>query len=271
MALGPNIAPGCIPIALRSNDDPASGLQNLNDADYYGSGELFTFHAWDSFQLGYPYADLWFGFTSKVRRNWAGLDYQGGGDFYTAGTGGWFASGLVVQVADVEATPTEPDWVTVSGLSSSPSYPYTEAGGDWTHTYQLRFNATPGFHIRIYGVPGGTQTFVGCANLAAYEEGESSAKQALMLTSLRPSMLMTPACRTIAARLLGTAPIAKRAIQTLADGSLTQVPVGNEWLKPKMVISSGVVSQTTAHTTKPLVHDGAGGMREPKNVESFIV
>jgi hypothetical protein len=69
---------------------------------------------------------------------------------YTTGNmfvdGGWFSSGLKVQVRQYGA------WVDVTGLNISPAYPYNNTAGP-NKSYSLAFNDTWGDAIRVDGVP----------------------------------------------------------------------------------------------------------------------
>lgn len=69
---------------------------------------------------------------------------------YTTGRpvtdGGWFASGLKVQVKQ------NGTWVDVTNQNISPAYPYNQSATN-NQTYTFTFNDTWGDGIRIYGVP----------------------------------------------------------------------------------------------------------------------
>lgn len=100
----------------------------------------------------------WWGYTWNQAYNLNKL-------VYTTGTissdGGWFRSDLSVQVRQNFT------WVTASGLSSTPGYPYSSAAGSYT-TYTFTFTDTWGDGIRIIGAPGGTSHFTSIAELAVY-------------------------------------------------------------------------------------------------------
>jgi hypothetical protein len=84
---------------------------------------------------------------------------------YTTGTmfgdGGWFSSGLRVQVR------RDHTWVDVTGMTISPSYPYSAAAGP-NRTYTFNFTTIDGDGVRIVGAPGGTAAFTSIAELAVY-------------------------------------------------------------------------------------------------------
>lgn len=60
--------------------------------------------------------------------------------------GGWFGSGLKVQVRQ------SGQWVDVTGLNISPAYPYNNTSVP-NKSYTMSFDDTWGDAIRIYGVP----------------------------------------------------------------------------------------------------------------------
>lgn len=74
--------------------------------------------------------------------------------------GGWFASGLRVQVR------RNFKWIDISGVSMQPPYPYraTTAGESFTFT----FPATWGDGVRIVGKPGGSSHFTSISQLTVY-------------------------------------------------------------------------------------------------------
>lgn len=75
------------------------------------------------------------------------------------GDGGWFASGLRVQVRNNGV------WSNVAGQTVSPSYS-TSAPGYTNYTF--RFTDTSGDGVRIIGTPGGTQTFTSLSELQVF-------------------------------------------------------------------------------------------------------
>ncbi|SEN80586.1 hypothetical protein SAMN05216267_1010141 [Actinacidiphila rubida] len=84
---------------------------------------------------------------------------------YTSGSmfadGGWFASGLRVQVR------SGGQWHDAAGQTVSPAYPYSSAAGP-NHTYTLSFTPTAADGVRVIGAPGGTRTFTSIGELEAY-------------------------------------------------------------------------------------------------------
>ncbi|MGH7867051.1 MAG: hypothetical protein ACREP9_05295, partial [Candidatus Dormibacteraceae bacterium] len=84
---------------------------------------------------------------------------------YTTGNmfsnGGWFASGLTIQVR------RDFVWTDVSGLVIAPPYPYGNNAGP-NHRFTFSFDPTYGDGIRIIGKPGGTGSFTSISELEVY-------------------------------------------------------------------------------------------------------
>jgi hypothetical protein len=87
---------------------------------------------------------------------------------YTTGTmfpdGGWFASGLTVQVRKNFV------WTPVTGLAINPAYPYNASAGP-SKRFTLTFANTSGDGVRIVGSPGGNAHFTSISELEAYFDG----------------------------------------------------------------------------------------------------
>ena len=96
----------------------------------------------------------WFGYTFSALYQFTGLTFTEGIEF---GDGGWFTN-LQVQIRQSGM------WTTVSGLSSTPTYP-NSSNGTGFQTYSLSFTAAVGDGIRIYGPAGGGNHFVTVAEL----------------------------------------------------------------------------------------------------------
>ena len=84
---------------------------------------------------------------------------------YTTGNmysdGGWFASGLKVQVR------SNFNWVDVTNIEVKPIYPYSNTAGP-NKSYTFTFDDTTGDAVRIIGAPGGTAHFTTMGELAVY-------------------------------------------------------------------------------------------------------
>lgn len=100
----------------------------------------------------------WWGYTWNQTYNMNEVVYTTGNMF---SDGGWYSSGLTVQVRQ------NFQWVTVSGLHVTPSYPYNNSAGTNT-SYVFTFNDTWGDGVRIIGTPGGTSYFTSIAELGVY-------------------------------------------------------------------------------------------------------
>lgn len=100
----------------------------------------------------------WWGYTWNRAYNINKVVYTTGTMF---GDGGWYASGLTVQVRQ------NFQWVNVQGLRMTPSYPYNNTAGT-NSSYVLSFNDTWGDGVRIIGTPGGTSYFTSIAELGVY-------------------------------------------------------------------------------------------------------
>jgi hypothetical protein len=96
----------------------------------------------------------WFGYSFTALYQFTGLTFTEGLEF---GDGGWF-SNLQVQVRQNGV------WTTVTGLSSTPTYPNASNGVSF-QTYALSFSAATGDGIRIYGPAGGTNHFTSVSEL----------------------------------------------------------------------------------------------------------
>lgn len=100
----------------------------------------------------------WWGYTWNQAYNLNKIVYTTGKMFRD---GGWFSSGLTVQVRQ------HFNWINVSGLNITPDYPYDQSAG--THaSYSFTFEDTWGDGVRVIGAPGGTACFTSIAELAAY-------------------------------------------------------------------------------------------------------
>jgi hypothetical protein len=139
-------APGTVGIDKTSH---YGHLSYLNDGDGTASEDSWDGTAKTSDQWGYTWPRA----------------YRMNRVVYTTGTmfsdGGWFASGLKVQVRQ------NFQWVDVTGVNVSPIYPYSSQVGSFTH-YTFTFDTTWGDGVRVTGVPGGTSSFTSIAELEIY-------------------------------------------------------------------------------------------------------
>ena len=100
----------------------------------------------------------WWGYTWNEAYNLNKLVYTTGKMF---DDGGWFSSGLTVQVRQ------HFNWIDVTDLHITPDYPYAQTAGT-NISYTFTFADTWGDGIRIIGAPGGTASFTSIAELAVY-------------------------------------------------------------------------------------------------------
>lgn len=100
----------------------------------------------------------WWGYTWPQQYTFDQVAFTSGSIF---SDGGWFASGLHVQVRQ------NFQWNDVANESIYPSYPYDSTAGP-NRTYTFTFPAVSGDGVRVIGAPGGTKTFTSIAELAVY-------------------------------------------------------------------------------------------------------
>lgn len=122
---------------------------SLNDGNLTGSE--------DDYDEEYKTTD-WWGYTWNQQYTMNKVTYTTGA---MLPDGGWYASNLHVQVRQ------NFQWVDVTGLSTTPNYPYNTSVGAHT-TYTFTFKAMQGDGIRIIGTPGGTHDFTSIAELGVY-------------------------------------------------------------------------------------------------------
>lgn len=105
----------------------------------------------------------WWGYTWPTAYNLNKLVYVTGSMFPD---GGWYSGGLQVQVRQ------NFQWVNVSGLTITPSYPYSNAAGT-NQTYMFAFQNTWGDGVRIIGTPGGSSHFTSIGELGVYYDSHN--------------------------------------------------------------------------------------------------
>ncbi|MBO0802169.1 MAG: hypothetical protein J2P25_03720 [Nocardiopsaceae bacterium] len=137
---------------------PTEKSAHYGNWQYYNDGD--TTQSEDSWDNSSKTSD-WWGYTFDTSYHFDRVVYTTGTMF---SDGGWFSSGLQVQVRQDFA------WVNVTGLTISPDYPYDDTAGT-NKAYTMTFDATWGDGIRIIGTPGGASTFTSIAELEAYYAG----------------------------------------------------------------------------------------------------
>ena len=101
--------------------------------------------------------DDWIGYQYTAAQTFNRVVFQEGINF---SDGGWFNT-LTVQVRQGA------NWVNVSSLTSTPTYPGTNNGINY-ETYTLQFAPISGDAIRIFGAPGGSAAFISVAELLVF-------------------------------------------------------------------------------------------------------
>lgn len=137
------------------------GVVPIEKSAHYGNGAYYNdgdpTRSEDSWDNSRKAVDFW-GFQLARPYHLNRVVYTTGEMFPD---GGWFDSGLTVQVRQNFA------WVTVPGLSCTPAYPYDDTAGPY-RSYTLQFADTWGGAIRIIGTPGGPAHFTSIAELEVY-------------------------------------------------------------------------------------------------------
>jgi hypothetical protein len=100
----------------------------------------------------------WWGYTWPASYNMNKVVYVTGS---MSPDGGWYSCCLNVQVRQ------NFQWVDVSDLKITPSYPYNNSAGPY-QTYVFTFQDTWGDGVRVIGTPGGTSHFTSIGELAVY-------------------------------------------------------------------------------------------------------
>lgn len=146
-------------VAAISKSTQYGTLCGLNCSDQLNSGNLSVSEDdWDAENKVADGVPSYWGYTWPLQYNINQVVYTTGNMF---SDGGWFASGLTVQVRQ------NSQWVSVSGVSVTPAYPYnSSAGAQTVYTFDLPDELADG--VRIIGIPGGTSTFTSITQLAVY-------------------------------------------------------------------------------------------------------
>lgn len=140
---------------------PANGTKPIEKAAHFGNTQYDNDGSKtqneDSWDQENKTSD-WWGYTWPRNYNMNKLVYTTGQMF---GDGGWFSSGLKVQVR------RNFEWVDATNVEVSPDYPYSSAAGP-NKSYTFTFDDTWGDGIRIIGTPGGSAKFTSIAELEVY-------------------------------------------------------------------------------------------------------
>ncbi|MGH3730429.1 MAG: hypothetical protein ACRDTU_17000 [Micromonosporaceae bacterium] len=142
-------------LARESGTVPIERAMHYGNVGYYNDGNRNqSDDDWNDERKGAS----WWGYTWPRSYHMNKVVYTTGNMF---GDGGWFASGLKVQVR------RNHQWVDATGLRFAPGYPYNSGAGPHK-TYVLSFDSTSGDGVRIIGAPGGTVNFTSIAELEVY-------------------------------------------------------------------------------------------------------
>ncbi|MGA8117544.1 MAG: DUF4185 domain-containing protein, partial [Actinocatenispora sp.] len=155
VASTPGNPPGADNLARAAGTVPVERVAHFGNNGFWNDGN--TGNSEDDWNDEQKSAS-WWGYTWPRQYTVDTVAYTTGQMF---GDGGWFASGLRVQVRQ-GAT-----WTDAPGQSVSPAYPYnSSAGGNRTYTFSFPPVAADG--VRIVGAPGGTKTFTSIGELAVF-------------------------------------------------------------------------------------------------------
>jgi hypothetical protein len=137
---------------------PIEKSAHYGNWQYYNDGD--TAQSEDSWDNS-PKAADWWGYLFEQAYRMNRIVYTTGPMFPD---GGWFASGLTVQVRQ------DFRWTNVTGLTCTPAYPGDHSAGSNT-SYTLTFDPVQADGVAIIGTPGGRSTFTSIAELAVYYDG----------------------------------------------------------------------------------------------------
>ncbi|MFC5448708.1 hypothetical protein [Paenibacillus aestuarii] len=144
-----------------SNLAQASGVVPFEKAAHFGNNTYYNDGNYtaseDSWDQENKTTDDW-GYYFNKNVNMNKVVYTTGNMF---SDGGWFSSGLKVQVRQ------NFNWVDVTNQVIGPDYPYNSSAGP-NKPYTFTFDDTWGDAVRIIGVPGGSAAFTSISELSVY-------------------------------------------------------------------------------------------------------
>jgi hypothetical protein len=139
-------------------------LCGSNCSDQLNSGVLTVSEDdWDEENKPTDAVQSYWGYTWLQQYNMNQVVFQTGNVF---SDGGWFSSGLSVQVRQ------DFQWVNAPITSITPAYPYSSAAGAQTE-YTINFSTVAGDGVRVIGTPGGSDYFTSVTQLSVYDRGAS--------------------------------------------------------------------------------------------------
>jgi hypothetical protein len=131
-------------------------IEIIRNGDMPPVGTNDSSRQYDSYHGGAVSTDEWIGYQYTSTQTFAKVVFQEGMNFVD---GGWF-NNLNVQVRQ------SGNWVNVSNITSTPSYPPNDNIS--YETYTLQFSPISGDAIRIDGAPGGSAYFISVGELQVY-------------------------------------------------------------------------------------------------------
>ncbi|MCP3804108.1 DUF4185 domain-containing protein [Allokutzneria sp. A3M-2-11 16] len=154
----PGNAAGPTNLARTAGTVPIDKTSHYGHVRYLNDGDArLSEDSWDGFRKD---TDTW-GFVWPRAYNVDRVVYTTGQVF---ADGGWFAGDLRVQVRRSHR------WHDVTGLRTSPGYPYNATAGP-NRRFTMTFDNTSGDGVRIIGRPGGGTTFTSISELEVYFDG----------------------------------------------------------------------------------------------------
>ena len=154
VASTPSNSAGSANLALEAGTVPVCKGAHYGHLEYLNDQATTSEDSWDGSQKN---LDRW-GYIWPVQYNMNRVVYTTGNSF---SDGGWFSESLTVQVRN------NFEWTDVTGLVSSPAYPYDSSAVP-TQTYTFTFDAAAGDGVQIIGVPGGTSSFTSIGELEVF-------------------------------------------------------------------------------------------------------
>jgi hypothetical protein len=139
----------------------AGPLSVIYDGTFEPQGSTDAAQQWNAY-TGKTETENWISYTYATAQSFGAVVYQQGIQYWN---GGWFTS-VAVQVEQSGV------WTTVSDVTASPAF-----GGDNGvnfQAYTFTFPAVTGTAIRVYGAPGGLNTYTTTGQMRIYAAAGSS-------------------------------------------------------------------------------------------------
>jgi len=201
-------------IVARVTAPTGSGNKNLEvirDGDKPPVGTVDSSREYDTWDGANTAPEDWIGYTYPTVQTFSRVVFQEGMNF---SDGGWFDT-LTVQVRRSGV------WTTVSGLTSTPTYPPND--GVNYETYTLNFAPMSGDGVRIDGAPGGSADFISVGELEVY--GGFVGARPTPTPSATPGTNLAPLANAVIARVTAPTGVGNKSLQVIRDGD--KPPVGS--------------------------------------------